>query len=709
MVKTDKKNPAPSRRQKRLNIPAGTPKNPAEEKDRLAELTQASEEKFRRLFETAQDGILLLEAGTGVITEANPFIEKLLGYTRAEIVGKKLWEIGPFKDRSASQGAFRELQIKKTIRYDNLPLETRDGRPCQVEFVSNVYRVGRHQVIQCNIRDITERVRLEAERKETKDYWQSLIDNTSELISIINSKGVILYQNHAVERLLGYKPEETIGKNTAEFVQPDDMAHAWNVFETSAATLGLKYPILEIRIRHKDGTWRIMETTGETRPNDAGGLMAVLSSRDITERKQAEIERQTLLEIMRGHTLTEDMQEYLRFVHQAIARVILADNFYVILRNKNTGLFEEMYTVDEFDPPASPSFLEKSISAYVFHSGKPLLLTGAHIDELAAHGEIEKVGTTARSWLGVPLITSKVTLGVMAVQDYKHEDRYSEHDKDFLVSIAGQVAQIIERKQAGEEIRQLNADLEHRVEERTRELREAQEILVRQEKLAVLGQLAGSVGHELRNPLSIINNAAYYLRMIQPQADEKVKEYLAIIEQETRTADKIITDLLEFSRTKSVDKESVQVAGVVKLVLERFPPPVEVEVTTHLPEDLPSVDVDPQHLTQVLGNLVVNACQAMTSHGSATGGSKAGQLTITAAQQGKEVVIAVRDSGVGIPPENLGNLFEPLFTTKPKGIGLGLAVSRKLMEANDGRIEVQSEPGMGSTFTVHLRVHKEIA
>ena len=718
MEKSDKKKPAPSQKQKKPRKPAATPKIPGEEKNRLAELMQASEEKFRRLFETAQDGILLLDADTGVIAEANPFIEKLLGYTHAEIVGKKLGEIGPFINIFARQAAFRELQKKKTTRYEYLPLETSDGRPCQVELISNVYRMGGQKVIQCNIRDITQHIRLEEERKETKDYWQSLIDNTSDLISIIDSKGIILYQNHAVERLLGYKPAETIGKNKAEFVQADDMAHAWNIFETSAAMLGSKYPIIELRIRHKDGTWRIMETTGETRPTEAGGLVAVLSSRDITERKQAEIERQTLLEIMQGYTLTEDMQEYLRFVHQAIARVILAVNFYVILKNKNTGMFEEIYSVDEYDPPAPPSLLEKSISAYVFRSGKPLLLTGAHIDDLAAHGKIEKVGTNSRSWLGVPLITSKETIGVMAVQDYKKEDRYSEHDKDFLASIAGQVAQIVERKQAEEEIRQLNADLEKRVEARTRELGEAQEILVRQEKLAVLGQLAGSVGHELRNPLSIINNAAYYLRMIQPQADEKVKEYLGIIEHETRTADKIITDLLEFSRTKSVDKETVEVAGLIQQVLERFPPPEEVEVTTHLPEDLPSVDVDAQHLTQVLGNLVVNACQAMTSHGStagvaihapATGVSKGGQLTITAAHKGKEVSIAVRDSGVGIPPENLGNLFEPLFTTKLKGIGLGLAVSQKLMEANDGRIEVQSEPGRGSTFTVFLPVHKESA
>ena len=724
MEKTDKRNPAPSQGQKKPRKPAVTPRMPDEEKARLAELMAASEEKFRRLFETAQDGILLLDADSGVITEANPFIAKLLGYTRAELVGKKLWEIGLFMDRAAGREAFRELQKKTTTRVENLPLETIDGRPRQVEFVSNLYRVGRQKVIQCNIRDITERLRLEEAREQTKDYWQSLIENTSDLISVIDSKGVILYQNHAVERLLGYKPEETIGKNTAEFVQADDMAHAWNVFETSVAMLGSKYPVIELRTRHKDGTWRIMETTGETRPNDAGGLEAVLSSRDITERRQAEIERTTLLEIMQGHTLTEDMQEYLRFVHRAIARVILAENFYVILKNKNTGLFEEMYSVDEYDPPAPPSLLGKSISAHVFRSGKPLLLTAARINELAARGEIDKVGTTSRSWLGVPLITSRETIGVMAVQDYKKEDRYSEHDMDFLASIAGQVGQIVERKQAEEEIRQLNADLEERVEARSRELRRAQETLLRQEKLSVLGQLAGSVGHELRNPLSIINNAAYYLRMIQPQADEKVKEYLGIIEHETRTADKIITDLLEFSRTKSVDKESVQVPALVRKVLERFPPPEEVTVTIHMPEDLPGVDVDPQHLTQVLGNLVVNACQAMTSHGSATGVTShgpatgvtsrgpatglagSGQLTITAGRQGKEVSIAVRDSGVGIPAENLGNLFEPLFTTKPKGIGLGLAVSRKLMEANDGRIEVQTEPGKGSTFTVFLPVHK---
>ncbi|MFZ5909924.1 MAG: two-component system sensor histidine kinase NtrB, partial [Chloroflexota bacterium] len=144
--------------------------------------------------------------------------------------------------------------------------------------------------------------------------------------------------------------------------------------------------------------------------------------------------------------------------------------------------------------------------------------------------------------------------------------------------------------------------------------------------------------------------------------------------------------------------------------LERFPAPEGVRVTLDLPGDLPPVFADPRQVEQVLGNLVVNACQAMP---------QGGQLLVLSRVEGSVISdqctdddrqwvrIAVRDTGVGIPPENLEKIFEPLFTTKPKGIGLGLAVSRKLAEANGGRIEVQSEAGVGSTFTLYLPVYQE--
>ena len=270
------------------------------------------------------------------------------------------------------------------------------------------------------------------------------------------------------------------------------------------------------------------------------------------------------------------------------------------------------------------------------------------------------------------------------------------------------IEDITARKQAEDQIRQLNASLEERVVERTQQLRQAQEQLVRHEKLATLGQLAGGVGHELRNPLGVINSAVYYLKLVQPDADEKIKKYHLMIEQEVNTAGRIINDLLDFGRVVSPDRQAVAIPELLERVLTRFPPPASVRVQLKLPESLPKVFADPLHVEQVLGNLATNACQAMKD---TPGG---GRLTISVHKSrwpagsslpsGPCIKIAIQDTGTGITPENMHRLFEPLFTTKVRGIGLGLAVSKKLAEANGGRIEVSSVPGKGSTFTLSLPV-----
>jgi signal transduction histidine kinase len=177
-----------------------------------------------------------------------------------------------------------------------------------------------------------------------------------------------------------------------------------------------------------------------------------------------------------------------------------------------------------------------------------------------------------------------------------------------------------------------------------------------------------------------------------------------MIEHEVHTSEKIITDLLDFARLESMEKEAVAVSELVQRTLARFPVPKSIKTTIQIPADLPMVFADQRQMEQVLGNLTVNACQAMSPKSSATGGDNAGELTISAHRQKGMVAIAVKDTGTGIKPENMDKLFEPLFTTKSKGIGLGLAVSKKLAEANGGRIEVKSEPGKGSTFTLSLPV-----
>ena len=160
------------------------PESVIADRKRIEHELKASEVRYRRLFETAKDGILLLDADTGRITDANPFLMSLLGYSHAELLGKRLWEIGPFRDIAASQAAFRKLQRKEYIRYDNLPLETKGHRHRHVEFVSNVYLVNGTKVIQCNIRDITARHQAEvALANASKELERRVDERTAELVA----------------------------------------------------------------------------------------------------------------------------------------------------------------------------------------------------------------------------------------------------------------------------------------------------------------------------------------------------------------------------------------------------------------------------------------------------------------------------------------------------------------------------------------------
>jgi PAS domain S-box-containing protein len=254
---------------------------------------------------------------------------------------------------------------------------------------------------------------------------------------------------------------------------------------------------------------------------------------------------------------------------------------------------------------------------------------------------------------------------------------------------------ITDRKLTEEKIRQLNEDLEAKVQERTKQLRNAQEELVRKEKLAVLGQVAGSVGHELRNPLGVMSNAVYFLQTVLADADETTKEYLDIINDEIAGSERIVSDLLDSVRTNPPHPKTVCIAELIEQTLRKYTVPSSVTVKLDIPATLSPLRVDAMQIQQVFRNLISNGVEAMPEGGSL-------EISAVENKQDGTVTVSVCDSGIGMALEVQAKLFQPLFTTKPRGIGLGLVVVKNLTQANGGSVEVQSEVGKGSTFSIVL-------
>lgn len=254
-------------------------------------------------------------------------------------------------------------------------------------------------------------------------------------------------------------------------------------------------------------------------------------------------------------------------------------------------------------------------------------------------------------------------------------------------------SEVAERSRTEERIEVLNKELEVKVRERTKQLLDAQEELIRREKLSTLGQVAGSVGHELRNPLGVMSNAVYYLQTVLTNAGPAVREYLDIIKSEIADSERIVSDLLDAVRTKPPRPLPVPAGDLIAMSLERRPLPDRVTLAVERRTERP-VLADPLQMKQTFINLVNNAVDAMP---------EGGRLEIVAEDDGEERVRFIfRDTGAGIPPEHRSRLFLPLFTTKARGIGLGLAVVKNLTEANGGTVAVESEPGAGTAFTVTL-------
>lgn len=248
-----------------------------------------------------------------------------------------------------------------------------------------------------------------------------------------------------------------------------------------------------------------------------------------------------------------------------------------------------------------------------------------------------------------------------------------------VTHLVGIMHEITELRAAQEQLRRANEDLERRVAERTAELRAVQGELLRQERLATLGKLAGGLAHQIRNPLSVISNATNILRRaLGSHEGSDALTALGIIREEVWRANRIITDLLDYARVRQAVRVPSDVNELVDSVLSGREIPARIRIARDLPE-LPPVVVDAAQVHGALDNLVRNAFEAMP---------RGGTLSFRAFAEGEAVVLTVEDSGEGIPQEIKERLFEPLLTTKPEGLGLGLTTARTLIENQGGTIRL---------------------
>ncbi len=619
---------------------------------------QKAKEKLRyqaNLLQQVSDAIIATDLEFN-IQSWNKAAEKIYGWTVEEVIGQQMGQVIPthylYDEADEVRAQFFEdgfwageviqidrngqnLNIFATVSY----LKDKNGNP-----------IG---VVAAN-KDITHHKQTET----NKALLQGIINNSKAVIHAKDLEGHFILINRQGESLFNVKHDDFIGKTDYDFF-PEEIANGFRLKDRQIIASG-EAQLLEEEVSLPDGP-RTYVTLKFPLHDLMGRIYGTAGiSTDITQWKQAELELRSNREML---ALSQEMAN-------------LGSWEWNISTDEMTWS-EEMCRIHGVTPEQFPSTFTQALE--FIHSD----------DRFMIEYRLKNISTHRRS---VPF-EYRIVQPDGNVRNVVSNGQLLLNNDQQPLCVIGTCLDITERKQIEMTLQVYSENLEAMVESRTAELKDTQAKLVRKEKLAFLGELAGGVGHELRNPLGVISNAIFYLKMIQPEATEPVKNYLDIIASRVQEAERIIADLLSLSRTRKTDKTAISIKGILTEIWKHHPTPSNITVKLDYPPDLPQVSFDELHLKQILTNLLINAYQAMPEGGT---------LTIHPHIELQTIKLSISDTGVGILKDELDKIFEPLFTTKSKGIGLGLAVVKNLTELNDGSIAVESKEGQGTTFILTL-------
>jgi len=524
----------------------------------------------------------------------------------------------------------------------------------------------------------------------------ALMEGSPDTIYFKDTSSRFLRVNKAQAEVLGLNSAaDAIGKTDFDFFTPE---HAKEAFADEQRLFESRQPVIDKveRIRRGDGTFRWVSATKVPMANERGEVIGLAGiSRDITERKNAELEKQVLFRIMDGISQTEKLSDLLELIHESINEVVCAENCYVALIDGSTGLMHFEFHVDKYDETPLPRPATSGLTGYLLKKNCPLLLTDKQQRQMMARGEVQVAGTVSASWLGVPLRTPGGTIGALVVQSYDNSAAFNVADLEFLTSVGSQIAMTIERQRAQDRLAR-TADM---LSQSNRELQD----------------FASVASHDLQEPLRKIQAFGDRLKQkCEGQLSEAGNDYLARMLNAASRMQTLINDLLTFSRvtTKALPFSKVDLNAIARDVLSDLE--VRIEQTGGNVElsDLPVIDADPLQMRQLFQNLIANALkfrkpdQPSIVKIFAECNSQIAEGATWALANAETWQISVADNGIGFDEKYLDRIFTVFQRLHGRnnyeGTGVGLAVCRRIVERHHGSITAKSKPGQGATFIVKL-------
>jgi PAS domain S-box-containing protein len=497
-------------------------------------------------------------------------------------------------------------------------------------------------------REIEERKQAEEELKK----YQEIVSKMNDGFVIINPQGTLLEINDYFTRMTGWTREDLIGTRPPfKFWRKKDVPRIMETF-SDLQDEGQSVNAFEQILQKKDG-------------GEAPGLVNSTILYDKNGNQKA------FFGIFRDITDIKQVEEALRKEsHDLGERVKELDCLYGIsnLVEKHGISMEEIF---------------QGTVNLVPHSWQYPEITCARI---TMEGQIFQTNNFEETiWMqAMDIIVHRERIGTLEVcyleeKPESNEGPFLKEERDLINAIAERLARIIERNQAEEA------------------LRDAQEEMMVKEKLATIGELSGGIAHELRNPLGVIDSSTYYLKKKLKEADEKVQEHLDRIKSQVGSAVAIIDSLLNLTRIKEPRLKTLDLRAITSEGISTSKVPDTINVTRCFPEEGVLVCVDREQLDLALRNIVTNGIEAMDGEG---------RLTVTISRLSDDrAELSFADTGPGIDPENLERIFQPLFSTKAKGIGFGLSIAKMIIDKHAGTIEAGSETGKGATITVRLPLY----